>query len=309
MMFEGHDLAKLSNREMKPLRRDVQMIFQDPYTSLNPRHTVGAIVGAPLEVHNDRPEEQGARRGSRSSSRSWASTPSTTTATPTSSPAASASASASPARSRSTPRCSSPTSRSRRSTCRSRRRSSTCSRTSRPSSTSSFLFIAHDLAIVRHFCPEVAVMYLGKIVEIGDRETHLRPPAPPLHAGAALRGARRQAGGDRRSARAHPPRGRRAEPDQPAVGLPVPHAVPVRPGDLRQGRAAAAADRPAPQGRLPLRRRARRPPGHARSRRELLGVDDQGSPVSGATPTNTQLTIPGYEETWYDLKTKQTTGA
>src|SRR5918994_1320855 len=58
MMFEGHDLAKLSSREMKPLRRDVQMIFQDPYTSLNPRHTVGTIVGAPLEVHNIVPKNK-----------------------------------------------------------------------------------------------------------------------------------------------------------------------------------------------------------------------------------------------------------
>jgi peptide/nickel transport system ATP-binding protein/oligopeptide transport system ATP-binding protein len=42
-----------------------------------------------------------------------------------------------------------------------------------------FVFIAHDLAIVRHFCPEIAVMYLGKIVEKGDRETiYLRPHHP-----------------------------------------------------------------------------------------------------------------------------------
>ena len=49
--FEGQDIAHLSPRELKPLRREIQMIFQDPYTSLNPRHTVGSIVGAPLEIH------------------------------------------------------------------------------------------------------------------------------------------------------------------------------------------------------------------------------------------------------------------
>src|SRR3546814_16850140 len=58
MMFEGHDLAKISNRAMKLLRKDIQMIFQAPYTSLNPRHTVGAIIGTPLSVHDVVPKTQ-----------------------------------------------------------------------------------------------------------------------------------------------------------------------------------------------------------------------------------------------------------
>ncbi len=52
------DIAHMSARQLKPLRRDVQMIFQDPYTSLNPRHTVGSIVGAPMSVHNIVPKKQ-----------------------------------------------------------------------------------------------------------------------------------------------------------------------------------------------------------------------------------------------------------
>ena len=50
IMFDGHDITHLRAGRMRPLRRDIQMIFQDPYSSLNPRHTVGTIVGAPLRL-------------------------------------------------------------------------------------------------------------------------------------------------------------------------------------------------------------------------------------------------------------------
>ncbi|MFG2192720.1 ABC transporter ATP-binding protein [Streptomyces sp. NPDC048639] len=54
--FEGQDITHLGTGRMRPLRRDVQMIFQDPYSSLNPRHTVGAIVSAPFKLQGVRPE-------------------------------------------------------------------------------------------------------------------------------------------------------------------------------------------------------------------------------------------------------------
>jgi oligopeptide/dipeptide ABC transporter ATP-binding protein len=57
--FLGQDLFSLGHREMRAMRRQMQIIFQDPYASLNPRMTVGAIVGEPLRVHR---EAVGARR-------------------------------------------------------------------------------------------------------------------------------------------------------------------------------------------------------------------------------------------------------
>ena len=51
ILFDGQDISKLSERELRPLRRRMQMIFQDPYASLNPRHSVGRIVGEPLRSH------------------------------------------------------------------------------------------------------------------------------------------------------------------------------------------------------------------------------------------------------------------
>jgi oligopeptide/dipeptide ABC transporter ATP-binding protein len=52
VVFDGHDIAGLSRRAMRPFRRDIQMIFQDPYGSLNPRRRVGSIIGDPFSVHH-----------------------------------------------------------------------------------------------------------------------------------------------------------------------------------------------------------------------------------------------------------------
>jgi oligopeptide transport system ATP-binding protein len=51
IVFEGEDLTKLKGQKLRAMRREMQMIFQDPYASLNPRMTVGSIIGEPLEVH------------------------------------------------------------------------------------------------------------------------------------------------------------------------------------------------------------------------------------------------------------------
>ncbi|WP_329545356.1 dipeptide ABC transporter ATP-binding protein [Streptomyces sp. NBC_01356] len=54
--FEGQDITRLGAGKMRPLRRDIQMIFQDPYGSLNPRHTIGSIVSAPFRLQGVEPE-------------------------------------------------------------------------------------------------------------------------------------------------------------------------------------------------------------------------------------------------------------
>jgi ABC-type oligopeptide transport system ATPase subunit len=51
IIFDGQDITKLDRSDMRPIRREMMMVFQDPYASLNPRKRVGSIVGEPLEVH------------------------------------------------------------------------------------------------------------------------------------------------------------------------------------------------------------------------------------------------------------------
>ncbi len=55
--FEGEDITKLSPSKMKPLRTQMQMIFQDPYSSLNPRHTIGSIIAASYEIQKISPDQ------------------------------------------------------------------------------------------------------------------------------------------------------------------------------------------------------------------------------------------------------------
>ncbi len=51
VFFEGRDISRLGSRAMRPLRREMQIVFQDPYASLNPRKRVGSIIGSPLKIH------------------------------------------------------------------------------------------------------------------------------------------------------------------------------------------------------------------------------------------------------------------
>jgi oligopeptide/dipeptide ABC transporter ATP-binding protein len=60
--FEGRNITHLTRSDMRPVRRDMMMVFQDPYASLNPRKRVGSIVGEPLEVHGIGTDEERKRR-------------------------------------------------------------------------------------------------------------------------------------------------------------------------------------------------------------------------------------------------------
>src|ERR671924_733195 len=51
VLFQGRDISSLGTRALRPLRRQMQMVFQDPYASLNPRKRVGSIIGTPLKIH------------------------------------------------------------------------------------------------------------------------------------------------------------------------------------------------------------------------------------------------------------------
>jgi peptide/nickel transport system ATP-binding protein len=176
--FEGHDITHISAGRMRPLRRDIQMIFQDPYSSLNPRHTVGTIVGAPFrlqkiktpqgvkkavqdllelvglnpEHYNRYPHEfSGGQRQRIGIARSLALRPKLIVADePVSALDVSIQAQV-----------------------------INLLEDLQDELGLTYVVIAHDLSVVRHISDRVAVMYLGKIVEVsGAGELYARPMHP-----------------------------------------------------------------------------------------------------------------------------------
>jgi len=176
--FEGRDISHLSQRALRPLRHDIQIIFQDPYSSLNPRHTVGAIVAAPYylqgvkpqggikkavqdqlelvglnpEHYNRYPHEfSGGQRQRIGVARALALRPKLIVADePVSALDVSIQAQV-----------------------------VNLLEDLQDELDLTYMIIAHDLSVVRHISDRVAVMYLGKIVELGQRDQVYQTPMHP----------------------------------------------------------------------------------------------------------------------------------
>jgi len=179
VVFEGRELTGMAEAELRPLRRRMQVIFQDPYSSLNPRMTVGQIIAEPLKVHGIVPDREARRRrvGELLSH-----------------------AGLLPALADRYPHELSGGQRQRVGIARALAMEPSLIICDEPVSALdvsiqaqiinlleelqerfglTYLFVAHDLSVVRHISDRVAVMYLGKIMEITDRQTLYEQPLHP----------------------------------------------------------------------------------------------------------------------------------
>jgi oligopeptide transport system ATP-binding protein len=179
VIFEGRTLTGLTETALRPIRRKMQVIFQDPYSALNPRMTVGQIIAEPLKVHGLVPDRQGRRQ--RVS-------------------ALLADVGLLPMLAPRYPHELSGGQRQRVGIARALAMNPSLIVCDEPVSALdvsiqaqiinllavlqerlglTFLFIAHDLSVVRHISDRVAVMYLGKIMEMTDRQRLYDNPLHP----------------------------------------------------------------------------------------------------------------------------------
>jgi oligopeptide/dipeptide ABC transporter ATP-binding protein len=178
IIFDGHDITGYNRRKMRPIRRDIQIVFQDPYASLNPRMTVREIVGEPLRIHGLYRRGEGRRRVEELLR----------------------TVGLSPEHANRFPHEFSGGQRQRIGVARALALNPKMMILDEPVSALdvsiqaqvvnllaqlqnefglTYLFIAHDLSVVRHVSDRVAVMYLGKIVETGTRHQIYEAPMHP----------------------------------------------------------------------------------------------------------------------------------
>ena len=242
IIFDGDDISTLPPRRMRPYRREMQMIFQDPYGSLNPRRRVGSIIGDPFAIHKTATGQERKRRVQEVMEL----------------------VGLNPEHYNRFPAEFSGGQRQRIGVARAlafRPKLVVCDEPVSALDVSiqaqiinlladlqselglTYIFIAHDLSVVRHVSNSVAVMYLGKVTEHRARRAAVEPPAASVHRRAAVGGAAPRPEQVRAAGADHPGR-RRALADRPALGLPVPPTLPQgTPGLRGPGPGTRAASR------------------------------------------------------------------